>query len=616
MRYVLILMATLMGFTITASAQQKTAFSEADIKKAGKNKAAILFRTQPPVSMPMTVTKTTWTDKDEELFGQFVTRMAKAVEAKKCNSVRSCFQNVEANPFAATDAKTLVLYADCGIFPYVLRAYYAYKNHLPFEVASNSTILDRPYSSEASEALDEQLKTAEGETAPYGNEISSRDVKTNADQPGQERNFQIYSGQIVDFISTRIYRVGPLTPTHDQTDLYPVALNRKGMRPGTVMHTTGHVAIISYVEPTGIIHLVDAHPDGSVSAKKIVDSTTFQRSRPDQGLGFYRFRNTTLVGAKMINGSLYGGQIVRPTDDQLYKQGLLSLDQFFGPDSKIAPHSQVDPNLWKKSFKKVDFYAYLEKQMRPLDLETNALDEVTETFKSFCNIAEQRVEDVSKALTADNKMNQIAHPDHLPANIFTTPEIAWESYSTPGKDGALRESVQTIVKTAIAKFKQSRVQNTKVHFNGTAEDYQKALRARLSEFGKKCVISYKNSNGSSVSLNMLDVVSRLTKISADPYHCAERRWGASGSELQSCQDQDQGGDWYKAEQVMRNTIGKSLPSELLVVRSNRPITLEMLRDPALSDQPETSDVNLGSKKTPNLNLDSIFASSTFLNSLK
>ena len=608
------LLSSFVGFSITASAQ-KAAFSEADIKKAGNNRAAILFRTQPPLSLPITVTKTTWTEKDEEQFGKFVTGMAKAVEAKKCNSVRSCFQNVEANPYAVTDPKTLVLYADCGIFPYVLRAYFAFKNHLPFETVTNSVILNRPYSSEVSEALDEQLKIAEGETAPYGNQIESRDVKSNADRPGEERNFQIYSGQIVDFISTRIYRVGPLTPNHDQTDLYPVSLDRKGIRPGTIMHTTGHVAIVSYVEPTGVIHLVDAHPDGSVSAKKIVDATTFQRSRPDQGLGFYRFRKMTLVGAQMINGSLYGGHIVRSTDEQLFKQGMFSLDQFFGPDSKVKPHSQVDPTLWKKGFKKIDFIAYLEKQMRPLDLETNAIDEVTEALKSFCHIAEQRVEDVAKALSTDNKMNQVAHPDHLPANIFTTPEIAWESYSTPGKDGALRESVQTIVKTAIEKFRQSRERGSKVHFKGSAEEYQQALRARLSQFGKKCLISYKKSDGTSVSLNMLDVISRLTKISADPYHCAERRWGAGGAELLSCSDLDQGGQWYAAEQVVRNTIGKQLPSELLVVRSNRPITLEMLQDPSLSDQPESSDVNLGSKKVPNLNLDGIFASSTFLKAL-
>jgi hypothetical protein len=41
----------------------------------------------------------------------------------------------------------------------------------------------------------------------------------------------------------------------------------------------------------------------------------------------------------------------------------------------------------------------------------------------------------------------------------------------------------------------------------------------------------------------------------DPYHCIERRWGASSpDELASCKDNEIKTRWHKAEQVLRNQV--------------------------------------------------------------
>jgi hypothetical protein len=600
----------------SAFAGQRAAFSDEDIQKAGKNKAALDFRLQPPLTLPIIVTKTQWTEKDEELFGQFVTRMGDAVAAKKCNTVKSCMKNKDANMYASTDPASLVFYADCGLFPYVLRAYFAYKNHLPFSIVSTSSINQVPYASAPSASLDESLPTSEGEAAPYGNKIEARDIKTNADRPGEERNFQLYLGQIVDFISTRIYRIGPLTPNYNLSDLYPVTLDRKGIRAGTIVHTTGHVYLVTRVDEKGTIHLVDAHPDGSVSGRKTISSATLERSRPDQGLGFYRFRPTRLTGAQLINGSLYGGEVSRPTDTALYQEGLYSLEQYFGPGSKVAPGAKVNPNLWKQGYRKIDFFAYLEGKLRPSTTQTMAIDDVSDLLKAFCNEIEQRVTDVDQALAGDAKLNLQPHPAEIPPNIFTSNDSNWEAYSSPSRDGRMRASVVSIANAAITKFKQSRKVGGTVHFEGSAQDYQNTLHLKLQQISNKCIVKYTNSAGRQIPLTMLNVMSRLTKISFDPYHCAEKRWGASGQELASCQDQDGDSAWYTSEQVIRNTIGKSTPTEQPVARSNRPITLLMLQDPSLSDQPETADVNLGTKAAPNLNLDAIFMSPKFLDQLR
>ncbi len=45
---------------------------------------------------------------------------------------------------------------------------------------------------------------------------------------------------------------------------------------------------------------------------------------------------------------------------------------------------------------------------------------------------------------------------------------------------------------------------------------------------------------------------RLFKISFDPYHCIELRWGAVGDERSSCPDGKAKLKWYEAEQRLRN----------------------------------------------------------------
>jgi hypothetical protein len=58
-----------------------------------------------------------------------------------------------------------------------------------------------------------------------------------------------------------------------------------------------------------------------------------------------------------------------------------------------------------------------------------------------------------------------------------------------------------------------------------------------------------------VTLELGDVASRLFALDFDPYHCIERRWGATNpEELASCKDSELKTRWYKAEQVLRNQI--------------------------------------------------------------
>jgi hypothetical protein len=55
-------------------------------------------------------------------------------------------------------------------------------------------------------------------------------------------------------------------------------------------------------------------------------------------------------------------------------------------------------------------------------------------------------------------------------------------------------------------------------------------------------------------LDLLDITDRAFKLSFDPYHCVELRWGAEGEELHSCKNDSSKLLWYKNEQYLRNQI--------------------------------------------------------------
>ena len=71
---------------------------------------------------------------------------------------------------------------------------------------------------------------------------------------------------------------------------------------------------------------------------------------------------------------------------------------------------------------------------------------------------------------------------------------------------------------------------------------------------RQCVIRYKNSQGNPVALDLLEITERAFRLSFDPYHCVELRWGAQGHELSSCRQDTEKMRWYENQQFLRNQI--------------------------------------------------------------
>ena len=81
----------------------------------------------PATAKPWRITQDHWTEADEQGFGAFV----EAIGETNCSSSESCLRN-PANPYRKTDQAFLDVDVDCAKLPYLLRAYYAWKNGLPF----------------------------------------------------------------------------------------------------------------------------------------------------------------------------------------------------------------------------------------------------------------------------------------------------------------------------------------------------------------------------------------------------------------------------------------------------------------------------------------------------
>ncbi len=571
------------------------------------------FEHQPALTLPIYVTKSAWTDQDEVNWGKFVTQLGAARAAHACTTIKSCLQSPVANMYADQDPPSLILYSDCAEFPYLLRAYFAYHNGLPFSHVTGFRMNKIAYAS--AQDLDKILPTAQLDNDPYGNVLTSRGAPNLTSRPGTEPNLIPYIVGMFNGISTRSFRVGALTPNYDLSDVYPVTLDRQGIQPGTVVHSTGHAMIVWNVDPQGVIHVIDGHPDGSMQYK-IIEGSTLERSRPDQGLGFYKYRPLHLVGSRLAdNGAFYGGKVVSEDDAHLYAEGKFSLDQWFGPGSSVAPNATVSPDLWKSAFSKVGgFFQYLAVQMRDKTAVIQADDEVGSMMQSLCDQMQQRVDDVNEAVK--HGVTSMAHPSWIPQDVFGEADAQiWGPYATNGRDGRLKASIRDIINLAVDQYHVAKRGDAQIKFDGTAADYVGSLKQKVESLNKTCQITYTNSVSKPVTLNFTQLLTRLNRMSFDPYLCPEKRWGAAGAEASTCQDTDRGNAWYKAEANMYNTIDKNNANGVPVIRSDRPITLSMMQDKSLIDTPDTNPVDLGTAKPPVMDLEKVFVSADFLSSL-
>lgn len=479
------------------------------------------------------IKKDHWDQADEIGYGRFVTKIGEAVASGKCRNVTDCMRSA-ANPYRDSDPKDLVIKADCADWTYLVRAYYAWKNHLPFAV----TVME-PHPSNPGNSSDLRY-------SPFGNVVKER-VDLVANFWGYPDAKQLLTDIIPRLISTSNIRTNqPQVSNNLWSDFYPISINSKSLRPGTTIYDPfGHVVVVYKISSDGKIYYVDAHTDNNLTVG--VYNEKFSRTHPLIGGGFKNWRPIKLVGySRDFSGYLSGGRMVPAANRDIQDYSEV---QYYGSDSKF------NKNWEKAGFtiegKSVTFYEYVQAVMSTGSLRIDPLAELKDRMGEICQTMQARSRSVESARV--NGIYLQEHPKTLPYNIYVS-EGDWETYASPSRDTVLRILYSTILSRSKEWMELWEQQSEHLTYRG--ENLPEDLMRTYNEISDQCVITYYNSAGNRVSLKLEEIRERLPKISFDAYHCPELRWGAdlNSREGQTCNTNQEKNFWYQQEQFLRNQL--------------------------------------------------------------
>ncbi|HJW41957.1 MAG TPA: hypothetical protein VJ476_12105 [Rhizomicrobium sp.] len=471
-----------------------------------------------------------WTPADERGFGEFIT----GIGDSGCRTVDACLRG-PGNPFRASDPDGIYFRSDCADLPYVLRFYYAWKRGLPFAYVSvvepRGHTRDIRYTARGN-AVTERTTIAGGETSGYALIDTLRDA-----------------------VSSATYRVHPDLEEPLEQDLYSPAIQPGSIRPGTVIYDpNGHLATVYRVDPDGRIHYIDAHPDNALT-RGFYD-LRFVRSSPGMGAGFKNWRPVSLVDAlRKPDGTYVGGHVVVPPNKAIPD---FSDEQFFGNGARPNDDRDWRSGTFTLNKEPLDYYDFVRARLAGGNLSFDPLKEVHDMVESNCADLHYRADAVTLAIAAG--LTNMAQPDHLPPNIYGT-EGDWETFSTPSRDARLKTAFKELRDMAARFMAMYQSGDSKLKYAG--QSLAVDMLTTYDRTAAACKLSYVRSDGSQVNFGYEDARKRLFAMSFDPYHCIERRWGATDPrELSTCRDGPGKQAWYAAEQDLRNQIERAYDVEM------------------------------------------------------
>lgn len=501
------------------------------------------FKTQ----RPWLVKKTEWTEADEQGFSAFV----KALGDSKCNNTDSCISG-PGNPLRTEEDMKNVFYADCADFPYYLRAYYAYKNSLPFSFVSS--IKAAPFTQTQIDEIARQraaIVAKDGEEAGLKFDKSVADLRysRNGNLPvgrlnvpastGVAREFGSIGLMVNDVISSGFFRMYTADPdTGSMNDFYSPRIQAGSIRPGTAVYAiAGHVGIISSIASNGEVEIMDAHPDNSITHKKLSPNEYLVDS-PKKGGNFKNFRSLSLSNPQYDkNGNIIKAKTNLAKDEMIQD---FSLEQY-------------DAKNFTINGQKVKFIEWQKYRVSGGTYRVKPAEEISNEIFGLCSAFKDRVADVDAAV--NNGLHTQAHIDPLPHNIFGA-EGDWETFSSPSRDLRLRIKVQEIVETAKELARRVAAKDSSIDYTGV--NVKADMVAAYKSAAATCKVTYTKSDKTKVSLNLIQLLSRLSQISFDPYMCPEVRWGATAAaELATCRMSADKHEWHKYTQFLRNNLVKS-----------------------------------------------------------
>lgn len=458
-----------------------------------------------------------WTPEMNKKFSDFVATIGNS----GCKNLNDCLTDPASNPMYASRTPIDNPYlADCADLPFMLRMYFSWMEGLPFD-----------YVNVPVQANPEEETSTDIRYTKFGNKPGSmrRLVKGRVYNALKEMEY------LRDAVSTATYRM------HYEfvSDFYPPALDRQNIIPGTVVYDpSGHAAIVYKIEKDGRIKMMDAHPDQSIT--HITYDQKFTRSRAAHGAGF---RNWRPEGNDQPSSDLVGF-----SEEQFNKNFVIGEET-------------------------VTYYDFVRARMAGGDLKFNPVLEMKSMMTELCSNVHDRELAVNEAIK--NMIMNKDHPAKLPNNIYGT-DGEWEEFSSPSRDARLKVAFVELRNETARFIQMYKEGNPRVVYTPKASKYSgncgkdkncMLIASLLTAYEQvvmspSCIFSYQKSDGSTKRLSYTDIANRLFKLSFDPYHCIELRWGASGQELASCQDDSTKMEWYKAEQNLRNQTERTYDARM------------------------------------------------------
>jgi hypothetical protein len=491
------------------------------------------------------IVKTEWSAADEDGYSEFV----QAIGRSTCSSLESCLA-VSANPYHRSDDPEFT--GDCADMAYVLRAYYAWKNGLPFSYQNAMRTAD---------GAREDLRYSSNGNVVAGRRDAVGDAPVSAVK---------FIGRIGGEVSTAMFRTHPEAgdgALHD--DFYPVKIDRDAVRPGVLAYDIyGHVGIVYDVLDDGRILVIASHPDRTVT--RTTYGPNFLRSKPELGAGLKGWRPIRLEGARRGPDGAYVGGRVRAARNAEIKH--YSLEQFFG--NRPNPSGDWRYGDFVLGERLVNFYDYIRRKLAAPDFAYDPVEELRNGLQTLCGAVRDRKVAVERAVAAG--FAKMPHPPRLPPNIYGT-YGPWEGYSTPSRDARLKVSFIELKRTIKEFVDLHRRGDASVRYKGSG--LARDLWEAYVEEKEACTFTYWRSDDSRIRMNLGHVQDRLWDLSFDPYHCPERRWGAAGLELATCTDDEVKTRWYAAQRYLRYQAERTYD-----VRMD--FTLEELKPPSAAKPEE------------------------------
>ena len=324
------------------------------------------------------IVKDHWSAADEQGFGEFVA----AIGASNCSSSESCLRD-PANIYRKTDQHFLDIDVDCAKWPYLLRAYYAWKNGLPFSYvdAVSGTGGDLRFTKTANRAVSRHDLIDRG---------------GGIDGPSAIR-------EVIGTVFSGTYRTDASEHRGVLSDFYSPALQPGTIRPGSVIYdVNGHVGIVWKVDDDGRMFYMDAHPDFTIT--RSVYGAQFGQSPLRLGGGLKNWRPFKLVGYhKDAAGHLLGGRIAFAENDQIAD---FSLVQYVGTEPN--PKQDVKAARFFYNGQELGFYEYVRVAVSGGKMDFNPVYELKATMKTLCNDLNDRAQYVD--LDIKDRISVRPHP--------------------------------------------------------------------------------------------------------------------------------------------------------------------------------------------------------------